>query len=165
MLRDKLVFDERLHAVQSQLRVTDRGLLAGHVRAGSSQIRSCLVHRMDVVRVVNLDEQLVGLDEIALVHVELGDIPVHARKQIHLLIGGDVGREGEPDIQVLLDRRDGADGDDAPLAGIAFGPAAAQAKHHKTDQHQDQACGEHQDHMLSEAIHPGVSLCFLAPDG
>ncbi len=130
MLRNELLLDEGLHPFESQLRIANGRLLLRHLGVCCGHIGLRLVHGMEVILVVDFDEQLVGLHEIALVYVEFRDVPVHSRKDVDHLIWSDIRRVGKADVQVLLERCDRTDRDDPCFLLIHLG-AAAQAKHDK----------------------------------
>ncbi len=79
---------------------------------------------MDIILVVDFHEQLVGFYEITLVDVELRDIAVYAGVDVDELVGGDVGRVGEPDIEILFQGRDRAYCDHAGLLLVHLRTAA-----------------------------------------
>ena len=63
----------------------------------------CLVDRMEIVLMVDFDEQLVGLHEVALIDIQFGNIAVDSGEDVDHLIGCDVGRVRQADVQVPLE--------------------------------------------------------------
>ena len=62
---------------------------------------------------VDFDEQLVGLHEIALIDVQFRNVAVHSGEDVDHLIGCDIRRIRQADVQIPLERRDGTHGDDS----------------------------------------------------
>ena len=82
LLRHELVFDERLHAIKRQFCIAYCSDLLSDFRPARSKVGLGLIDGMLVIHMIDLNEQLIGGDEIALVHVEFGDVPVHSGKNV-----------------------------------------------------------------------------------
>ena len=77
MLRDKLIFDQRLHPIEREGGVADTGVLLRNSRSGCSQVCLGLVDGMLIIRVIDLDQKLVGFDQVAFIDVDLGNVAVN----------------------------------------------------------------------------------------
>ena len=102
---------------------------------------------------VHLDEHLVRFDVIALVHVHLRNVAVHPREDVDLLVGLDVGRVDEADVEVLPDGRHRPDRNYALFARVFLGAAADEAKGHERNQRQDEDAGNSQERMALQMAH------------
>ena len=89
-----MILDEGSHAIERQFRVAYCRDLLGDFGPAGGEIGFGLTDGVLIVRVVDLDQQLVGFYEIAFVHVQLGDVAVHPRKDVDDLIGRDIRRIG-----------------------------------------------------------------------
>src|SRR5262245_54093438 len=112
---------------------------------------------------VDLQDQLVGFYEIAFIHVQFGDIAVNTGENIDHLVGRNVGRIGQANIQVLLQWPDGGYGDNARLLLIDL-RAAAQAKDHERRDSEEDDDAECNDGVLLDRIHE-VLLRAIEPFG
>src|SRR2546426_12792712 len=102
---------------------------------------------------IHFHKQLVGLDEIALVHIDLGDVAVYPREDVDLLVGLNVGCVHEAHVEILADRNDRADADHALLPRVFLGPAADKTESHERDQRQDEDAHEREEWTALEAAH------------
>jgi hypothetical protein len=77
LLRDKLIFDQRLHPIEREGGVTDARVLLCDSRPGCRQVGFGLVDGMLIIRVIDLDQKLVRFDQIAFVDVKSCNVAVN----------------------------------------------------------------------------------------
>ena len=77
LLRDELVFDQRPHPMEGEGGIADARVLLRDPRSGCRQVGLGLVDGMLVIRMVDLDQELVGFHQVALIDVDLGNVAVH----------------------------------------------------------------------------------------
>jgi len=135
-------------------------LLLGDFGLGRREVGFGLIDGMLIVGMVDLDKQLIGFDVISLVHVNFGDVAIHAGEEIYDLVGDDVGRVGQADGEVLFQREGRSHGDDASLLVVGFG-AAAQTEHHQGRDGEENDHAENDEGVLLQRLHIRV-LNFLA---
>ncbi len=119
-----MVLDQRLHPLQRQFGVTDRGLLLGNLGSRRREIRLSLIEGVKIIGMVDFDEQLIGLHKIALVHIQFGNVSIDTGIDVHDLIRRDIRGVGQPDVQVLFQRSRGCDRDHPGFLWVDFGAAA-----------------------------------------
>jgi len=77
LLRDKLVFNQGLHPIEREGGIADARVLLRDSRSGCSQVCLGLVDGMLIIRVIDLDQQLVGFDQVAFIDVDFGNVAVN----------------------------------------------------------------------------------------
>src|SRR5215475_11863652 len=107
---------------------------------------------MQIVRVVDFHDQLVGPHPIPLIDMNLGDVSVDAREHVDELVGSDIGRIVESDVDVLFQRCDRADSDNACFFIVGFG-AAAETEHNQRGDRKENDHAEGDDGMLLDRVH------------
>ena len=52
---------------------------------------------------VDFDQQLIGLYQVPLIDIDLGNIAVHARENVHELVWNQIGGIGQPYVEIPPD--------------------------------------------------------------
>ena len=58
-----------------------------------------------IIGVIDFDQELVGFDQVAFIHIDLGDVAVDPGEDVDQLVGDEIGGIGKSNVEVLFHRR------------------------------------------------------------